>query len=92
MPDQRTEEILRRLKSVKGHIQGVERMVGEGAYCIDVVNQIRAVEQALKRVSALVLDRHLHSCVTRAIQGSDDAEKERVLGELLHVFEAAGKV
>ena len=91
MTDQRTTDIVRRLKSVEGHVRGIERMVEEGAYCVDVVNQIVAVQRALKKVSTLVLDRHLHSCVTHAIQGSDDAAKERVLGELLEVFEATGK-
>ena len=66
-------------------------MVGEGAYCVDVVNQIVAVQRALKKVSALVLDRHLHSCVTHAIRGDDADAKERVLGELLDVFEATSK-
>lgn len=91
MADERSTDIMRRLKSVEGHVRGIERMVDEGAYCVDVVNQIVAVQRALKKVSGLVLDRHLHTCVTHAIQGSDDAAKERVLGELLEVFEATGK-
>ena len=66
-------------------------MVGEDAYCIDVVNQILAIQRALKKVSGLVLDQHLHHCVTSAIRGTDDNEKEQVLGELLQVFEATGK-
>ena len=91
MNDERTADIVQRLKSVEGHVRGIEKMVEEGAYCVDVVNQIVAVQRALKKVSGLVLDRHLHSCVTHAIRGSDDAAKERVLGELLDVFEATGK-
>jgi len=91
MSDDRTKQIVRRLKSIEGHIRGIERMVEEGAYCVDVVNQIHAVQGALKKVSTAVLDRHLHSCVTQAIRGSDDAAKERVLDELLEVFEATGK-
>jgi DNA-binding FrmR family transcriptional regulator len=91
MTDDRNQDILRRLKSVEGHVRGVGRMVEEGAYCVDVVNQIIAVQRALKKVSALVLDRHLHSCVTHAIQGDDAQAKERVLEELLEVFEANGK-
>lgn len=91
MTDERTTAIVQRLKSVEGHVRGIERMVDEGAYCVDVVNQIVAVQRALKKVSGLVLDRHLHTCVTHAIQGSDDEAKERVLGELLEVFEATGK-
>jgi DNA-binding FrmR family transcriptional regulator len=91
MADERTTDILRRLKSVEGHVRGVQRMVDEGAYCIDVVNQITAVQRALKKVSGLVLDHHLHSCVTDAMRGPDAAAREEVLSELLHVFEATGK-
>ena len=87
----RKQDIVRRLRSVEGHVRGIERMVDEDAYCVEVVNQILAVQRALKKVSALVLDQHLHSCVTHAIQGSDAAAKERVLNELLEVFEATGK-
>ncbi len=91
MADEKTEDILRRLKSVEGHVRGIERMVEEGQYCVDIVNQILAVQRALKKVSSRVLDRHLHSCVTRAIQSDDVASRERVLEELLQVFEADGK-
>ncbi|NJD18537.1 MAG: metal-sensitive transcriptional regulator [Gemmatimonadetes bacterium] len=87
----RKQDIVRRLRSVEGHVRGIERMVEEDAYCVEVVNQILAVQRALKKVSALVLDQHLHTCVTHAVQGSDAAAKERVLGELLEVFEATGR-
>lgn len=91
MADDRTSDIVRRLKSVEGHVRGVQRMVEEGAYCIDIVNQITAVQRALKKVSGLVLDQHLHSCVTDAMRGPDAEAREQVLGELLEVFEATGK-
>jgi DNA-binding FrmR family transcriptional regulator len=66
-------------------------MVDEGAYCMDVVNQILAVQRALKKVTGLVLDRHLHSCAMSAIRGSDPDERERVIHEILSAFEAAGR-
>ncbi len=87
----RSPEIVKRLKSVEGHVRGVARMVEDGEYCIDVVNQIVAVQRALQKVSALVLDDHLHSCVTTAIQGEDAEERERVIGEMLGVFDAMGR-
>ena len=77
---------------MEGHVRGVQRMVEEGAYCIDVVNQIVAIQRALKKVSGLVLDQHLHSCVTSAMQGTDVTAREKVLGELLEVYEATGRV
>ena len=87
-----SETVIRRLKSVEGHVRGVQRMVEEGAYCVDVVNQILAIQRALKKVSGLVLDDHLHSCVTSAVRGEDPDAREQVLGELMQVFEATGKV
>lgn len=85
-------QIVRRLKSVEGHVRGVQRMVEDGAYCIDVVHQIVAIQRALKKVSGMVLDDHLHSCVTDAMRGPDGAAREKVLGELMQVFEVTGKV
>jgi DNA-binding FrmR family transcriptional regulator len=89
MPNQDT---LKRLKTVEGHLRGVIRMVEQDAYCIDVIRQIQAVEAALNKVSAGILESHLNSCVTTAIQGNDPAERERVLKEISEVFEMSTKV
>ncbi len=67
-------------------------MVEEGAYCIDIANQILAVQRALQKVNAMILDRHLHTCVTTAIRGEDPGERERVINEIMGVFEATNKL
>jgi DNA-binding FrmR family transcriptional regulator len=85
-------DTLKRLKTVEGHLRGVIRMVEQDAYCIDVIRQIQAVEAALNKVSAGILENHLNSCVTTAIQGNDPAERERVLKEIAEVFEMSTKV
>lgn len=79
-------EVLNRLRSVAGHINGIARMVEEDAYCIDIIHQIEAVQAALNKVNLLVLDDHMHHCVTHAIRSGDHAEAERVLAELHAVF------
>jgi len=89
--DEETKKIVNRLRSIKGHVQGVEKMVEEDAYCIDIVNQIQAIQSALQKVSGLVLDRHLHTCVTTAIRGDDPDERERVIGEIMGVFNTKGR-
>ncbi len=86
------EDSLKRLKIIEGHLRGVIRMVEEDAYCIDVIRQIQAVEAALNKVSAQILENHLNSCVITAIQGSDQKERERVLKEITEVFEMSTKV
>ena len=87
-----SENTLRRLKTVEGHMRGVIRMVEQQAYCIDVIRQIQAVESALNKVSAQILENHLNSCVTTAITGNDVRERERVLREITEVFEMSSKV
>jgi CsoR family transcriptional regulator, copper-sensing transcriptional repressor len=86
------DTVLRRLKTVEGHLRGVTRMVEEDAYCIDVIRQIQAIEAALNKVSSKILEDHLNSCVITAIQGSDKHERERVLKEITEVFEMSTKV
>ena len=85
-------ETLKRLKTIEGHMRGVIRMVEEEVYCIDVIRQIQAVQAALNKVSANILEEHLDSCVITAIKGNDPKERERVLKEIIDVFEAATKV
>jgi len=85
-------EALKRMKSIAGHVKGIERMLEQDEYCIDVIKQIQAVQAALNKVSTVLLDGHLHSCVTTAIQGEDRAERERVLKEIAQVFDTATKV
>ena len=89
--DQKREAI-NRLRSIQGHIKGIERMVEEDQYCIDIINQTQAVSRALERVNALILGSHLNSCVTTAIRGDDTQERERVLGELMQVFQHSSKL
>ncbi|MGE5777085.1 MAG: metal-sensitive transcriptional regulator, partial [Chloroflexota bacterium] len=86
------EDVSNRLKTVEGHLRGIERMVDEGAYCIDVIRQIQAVEAALNKVSSQILENHLNSCVITAIKGNNPKERERVLKEITEVFEMSTKV
>ena len=86
------EKALQRLKTVEGHLRGITRMVEEDAYCIDVIRQIQAVEAALSKISTIILEDHLNTCVITAIQGESASERERVLVEIKEVFEMATKV
>ncbi len=85
------EDALKRLKNAEGHLRGVERMVEEEAYCIDVIRQIQAVQASLNKISALILEEHLNSCLITAVRGEDVSERERVLKEIADVFEMATK-
>ena len=86
------QSVLLRLKTVEGHIRGIQRMVEEDAYCIDIIRQVQAVQSALNKTSAILLEGHLNHCLINAVRGDDPAEQERVLKEISDVFEAATKV
>ena len=86
------EGAMRRLKTIEGHIRGIERMVEDEVYCIDVIRQIQAVQSALNKVSKIILEEHLNSCLITAVRGDDVDERERVLEEIADVYETATKV
>ncbi len=90
--DEKTQtDAIHRLKSVAGHINGIIRMLEEDRYCIDVIKQIQATQTALSRVSESILDAHLRTCVTTAIQDDDQSERERVLADVIEVFRQTNK-
>lgn len=88
----KNENALRRLRTIEGHIRGIQRMIENEVYCIDVIRQVQAVQAALNKVSTQILEEHLNSCLITAVRGEDPAERERVLKEIADVFETATKV
>ncbi len=91
MDDKAKQTISRRLASAAGHIKGIERMVADDTYCIDVIRQIQAVQAALDKVNTLMLENHLRTCVTTVIQGEDPEEREQMLREVTSVFAMSAK-
>lgn len=74
------ETLCTRLARVEGQVRGVSRMLDEGQYCIDVIDQITAARRALERVALLVMRRHLNSCVKNGMAAGrgEDMTKELV--------------
>jgi CsoR family transcriptional regulator, copper-sensing transcriptional repressor len=69
------EAVLARLRRIEGQMRGLQRMVGEDAYCIDILTQISAASRALQGVALELLDAHLEHCVRDAIdQGGPEAD------------------
>jgi len=92
MESEHRQKVLSRLKSIEGHIRGIERMVEEDVYCIDVVKQTLAVQKAIDKVNSLIMQNHLQECVTTAIQSNDAKKRQKVIGEIVEVFEMSNKV
>ena len=76
---------LKRLKTIEGHIRGIQHMLEEDEYCIDIIKQIQAVQAALNKVNAIILDEHLENCLTTAVRGETRTARQKVLGELSEV-------
>jgi DNA-binding FrmR family transcriptional regulator len=77
------KDCLQRLKKIEGQVKGIQKMVEQRKYCIDIINQITAVRRALDVVSLRVMKRHLQSCVTEAIKQDRPQEKiEELMGTI----------
>ena len=80
------EALKNRLAKAIGHLNSVYRMVDEKKYCIDVLNQLKAVQAALDKTAEVMLKQHLETCVVEAVQNQDAG---RVIEELMIVFRKA---
>ncbi len=83
------EALVKRLHRIEGQVRGIERMVEEERYCVDLLTQIAAVTTALESLAFAILDRHVDHCVSDALAAGDPevaAEKSRELLEAVHRF------
>jgi len=76
-----------RLRRIEGQVRGIERMIDEERYCIDILTQLQAVRAALKKVEDEVLKDHVEHCVHDAIRGGKTEEQFEKINELLQVLE-----
>jgi DNA-binding FrmR family transcriptional regulator len=92
MDSKTRDQVIRRLRSIQGHVKGIEKMVEEDQYCIDVMRQVIATQAAMAKVNEMILENHLNTCVIEAVRGDDPQARERVLEEIGDVFEMSRKV
>ncbi|MFT4127399.1 MAG: metal-sensitive transcriptional regulator [Gordonia sp. (in: high G+C Gram-positive bacteria)] len=74
----RKDDYLRRLRRIEGQARGLQRMVAEEQYCIDILTQVSAMTKALHAVSLGLLEEHMQHCVRHAAQESDEAGQAKV--------------
>ena len=77
------DALVKRLHRIEGQVRGVERMLEEDRYCIDILTQIAAVNTALESLALQILDQHVKHCVAGAIVSGDEAETRQKIEELL---------
>ena len=71
------------LRRIEGQIKGLQRMIDEKRYCIDIMTQINSAVGALLRVQDSILEKHLDMCVTDALKGKSDSEKNIKINEII---------
>ncbi len=84
-----------RLRRIEGQVRGLQRMVDEDAYCVDILTQVAAVQTALEQVAVNVLDAHVRHCVADAVAGragADDGTAAEKLDELMAAVRRFAKV
>lgn len=82
------DQLMNRLKRIEGQVRGIQNMIEDDRYCVDILVQISAINAALKKVSLHLLERHTHHCVSDAIK---IGEGEEAIQELMEVFERFSK-
>jgi CsoR family transcriptional regulator, copper-sensing transcriptional repressor len=81
------DDYRKRLRRIEGQVRGLQRLVDEDTYCIDVLTQISAVTKALQGVALGLLDEHVRHCVTNAASDGDPAEAEQMVTEAVRAIE-----
>ncbi|MFH1615246.1 MAG: metal-sensitive transcriptional regulator [Planctomycetota bacterium] len=79
------------LRRIEGQVRGVQKMIEDRKYCIDILTQIQAVKGALGRIEEKILEKHFRHCVTDAVKGASEKEKEQKLDEILKLIHRTRK-
>ena len=77
------QQVLNRLRRIEGQVRGLQKMVEEGTYCVDVITQTSAVKRALSSVEDVLLEGHLSSCVVDQIK---QGKQDKATAEILKVY------
>ena len=86
------EEQLDFLKKIEGQVRGIERMIEEKRYCVDIITQIHSIIGALYRVENEVFKKHVQGCVITTLKGASTSEKDRKIDEIVGLISRFRKV
>ena len=80
------DENLTRLARIEGQVRGLQRMIEQRAYCIDIITQVQAVQSALSAVGRKILEKHMDTCVTSAVRSKSKDDTDEKLAEIMKVL------
>ena len=79
------------LRRIEGQVRGVQGMIENRKYCVDILTQIHAIKGALSRVEEKILEKHFKNCVTGALKGSSEKEKQQKMAEIIRLIHQVRK-
>lgn len=79
------------LRRIEGQVRGIQRMIEGRKYCIDILTQTHAIKGALSRIEEKILEKHFRHCVTDAVKGASEKEKQQKLDEILKLIHQTRK-
>jgi len=85
------EDNLVALRRIEGQVRGIQKMIEDRKYCIDILTQILAIKGAISRVEEKILEKHFRNCVTKAVTGTSEEEKEQKMDEILKLIRQTRK-
>jgi len=74
------------LRRIEGQIRGIQKMVEEGKYCVEILTQVQSAKAALGRVERNILLKHIANCVAKAVKGKSEIEKDKKLNEIFQLL------
>ncbi len=80
------DNILSRLRRIEGQVRGLQRMVSEGSYCVDLLTQISSVSRAMEKVALIILRNHIDGCVRESISADNTDDSIRELIDVVERF------
>lgn len=80
------KDALRRLQYAKGHLDGIERMLEQDKYCVDVLKQLFAVRKSLEKLEGVLIEGHLQSCL---VEGMQQGKHDQLVKELVELYSVA---
>jgi len=86
MASNHNKEVLDRLRRIEGQVRGIQKMVEEERYCIEVLTVLRSVVAALGKVEEAVLRRHLETCVSKAMKSGSEREQDEKINEVMQIL------
>jgi DNA-binding FrmR family transcriptional regulator len=80
------EAIMKRLNRIEGQVKGIQKMVEDERYCVDILVQISAIRSAINRVGNIILENHIKGCVSNSIKEGDTEESDELISELMETI------